>query len=102
MEMGVRAGGCPTEPIRAPTDAAQAALRRVRVGMRMWTGGGSTRLIRAPTSAAQAAQPHFLEVPAMLSPGPGTLLQRILERTLGYPVLPVAEKAPSLRRWPRG
>ena len=38
----------------------------------------------------------------MLSPGPGTLLQRILERALGYPVLPIAEKAPSFRRWPRG
>ena len=68
----------------------------------MWTGGGSTRLIRAPTAAAQAAQPHFLEVPAMLSPGPWALLQRVLEWTLGHPVLPIAEKAPSLRRWPRG
>ena len=38
----------------------------------------------------------------MLSPGPWALLQRVLEWTLGHPVLAIAEKAPSLGRWPRG
>ena len=38
----------------------------------------------------------------MLYPGPGALLQRVLEGTLRHPVLAIKEKAPPLGRWSRG
>ena len=77
-------------------------LGRVRVGMGKRTGSGSAKPIRAPTDAAEATQPYFFKVAAMIPPGPWALLQRVLEGTLRHPMLPIAEEAPSFRRWPRG
>ena len=71
---------------------------RVRGGVGVESGSSTA----TPTAAAEAAQPHLSRMPAMVSPGPRALFQRILEGTLGHPIIPIAEEAPPLRRWPRG